>query len=114
MPTARNARGVDIIAYSQDALRTVAIQVKSLSRRYSVPLGTSLEKLIGDYLIVCSNVVSDPVAFVLTPDEARARAHKAGRPDKHSFWLERKDYELAQFREAWSRLGSGNMGETPR
>ena len=45
MPTARNARGVDIIAYSQDATRKLAIQVKALSKRHPVPLGTSLEKV---------------------------------------------------------------------
>ena len=32
MPTARNARGIDILAYSTDAKRTRTIQVKSLSR----------------------------------------------------------------------------------
>ncbi len=36
MPTARNARGVDIIAYNQDASRFIGVQVKSLSRRNPV------------------------------------------------------------------------------
>ncbi|MGE0013944.1 MAG: hypothetical protein AB7S62_17135 [Azoarcus sp.] len=41
MPTARNARGVDIIAYSRDASRFVGVQVKALSKRNPEPLGTS-------------------------------------------------------------------------
>ena len=48
MPTARNARGVDIIAYSRDASRFVGVQVKALSKRNPVPLGTSLDKVMGD------------------------------------------------------------------
>ena len=52
MPTARNARGVDIIAYSRDASRFVGIQVKAPSRRNPVPLGTSLEKCMGDFWVI--------------------------------------------------------------
>ena len=37
MPTARNARGVDILAYSDDASRTLSFQVKALSKKYPVP-----------------------------------------------------------------------------
>ena len=47
MPTARNARGVDIIAYSADASRFLGIQVKALSKRNPVPLGLSLDKVHG-------------------------------------------------------------------
>lgn len=36
MPTARNARGVDLIAYSEDASRFIGVQVKALSKRASV------------------------------------------------------------------------------
>jgi hypothetical protein len=37
MPTARNARGVDVIAYSRDASRVVGVQVKALSKRNRHP-----------------------------------------------------------------------------
>jgi hypothetical protein len=33
MPTARNARGVDIIAYSHDCSKMIGVQVKTLSKR---------------------------------------------------------------------------------
>src|SRR5207344_3307142 len=38
MPTARNAKGVDILIYSQDGSRTRTIQVKTLSKGSPVPL----------------------------------------------------------------------------
>lgn len=55
MPTARNARGVDIIAYSRDASRFVGVQVKALSKRNPVPLGTSLDKVMGDFWIILTS-----------------------------------------------------------
>jgi len=59
MPTARNTRGIDIVAYSQDAKRKLAVQVKTLSDRAPVPLGKHLDGLIGDLLVVCRRAASD-------------------------------------------------------
>ncbi len=79
MPTARNARGVDIIAYSGDASRFIGVQVKALSKRSPVPLGLSLEKCMGDFWIIVSKAVAEsPLTYVLTPSEVRAHA-TAGR-----------------------------------
>ena len=49
MPTSRNARGIDAICFSMDGARMITIQVKSLSQRAPVPLGTNLNKIMGDY-----------------------------------------------------------------
>ena len=38
MPTARIARGVDIIAYNRNCSKIISIQVKTLSKRNPVPL----------------------------------------------------------------------------
>lgn len=101
MPTARNARGVDVIAYSQDANRKFVIQVKALSRRAPVPLGTNLEGLFGDFIIICRGVASEtPACFVLTPSEVRERAHRGEKEGRVSYWLQPKQYEAASFREA--------------
>lgn len=64
MPTSRNAKGVDIIIYSQDATKKYTIQSKSLSRRSPVPLGIS-GQIIADYLI-CRNVFEIPEIFITT------------------------------------------------
>jgi hypothetical protein len=61
MPTARNARGIDIVAYSQDASQKLTIQVKSLSNRSPVPLGRNLEHLFADFVVVCRCVDRDRV-----------------------------------------------------
>jgi hypothetical protein len=116
MPTARNARGVDVIAYSQDADATRAIQVKALSKRAPVPLGGSLQGLMGDFLIVCRKVQTDtPECFILIPSEVRERAHTGVSPKdgKKSYWLQPKDYEGDAFRESWDRIGVGGVSIPP-
>ncbi len=110
MPTARNARGVDIIAYSRDASRFVGVQVKALSKRNPVPLGTSLDKIMGDFWVIVNKVATPtPSAFVLLPSEVRERAHRGEKDGRVSFWLQPADYEQDQFREAWERIGHGGV-----
>jgi hypothetical protein len=108
MPTARNARGVDILAYSEDAARTLTIQVKSLSKRSPVPLGYKLDHLFADFIVICRYVLTDqPESFVLTPAEVRALVHRGIKGEKVSFWLQPKQYENEIFKDQWGRVGSG-------
>ena len=110
MPTARNARGVDIIAYSEDAARFVAVQVKALNKRNPVPLGTSLDKVMGDFWVIVNKLAAPaPLAFVLLPTEVRERAHRGEKDGRVSFWLQPAQYEDDTFREAWDRIGRGNV-----
>jgi hypothetical protein len=44
MPTSRNARGVDILAYDMHTQNYLGIQVKALSKRNNVPLGRSIDR----------------------------------------------------------------------
>jgi hypothetical protein len=109
MPTARNARGIDVLVYSQDAKRTRTIQVKTLSKRAPVPLGANLDGLIGDFFVICRNVSSEaPECFVLTPAEVRGIAHRGEKDARISYWLQPKEYEGPGFREAWHRIGVGH------
>lgn len=107
MPTARNARGVDIIAYSRDAARFMGIQVKALQKRDPVPLGASIEALLGNFWIVVNHVTTNPAAFVLLPSEVTALAHRGEKEGRISYWLQPAAYEQATFREAWERIGLG-------
>jgi hypothetical protein len=108
MPTSRNARGIDIIAYSEDAARTLTIQVKSLSNRSPVPLGNKLDHLFADFVVICRHVHRDlPESFVLTPAEAKLLAHRGVKGEKVSFWLQPKQYEVEEFTEKWERVGTG-------
>ncbi|HEY3245397.1 MAG TPA: hypothetical protein VGM03_18805 [Phycisphaerae bacterium] len=112
MPTARNARGVDILIYSQNASRKLSIQVKTLSKAAPVPLGNHLDHLFADFVVVCRRVASEsPECFVLTPDEIRRLAHRGEKNGKFSFWLQPRDYATDEFRdEKLERIGSGLSG----
>jgi hypothetical protein len=107
MPTARNARGIDIIAYDRSATRFVGVQVKALSKRNPVPLGTTLEKVMGDFWVIVNKVAASPSALVLLPSEVKERAHRGEKNGRVSFWLQPADYDQENFREAWERIGNG-------
>lgn len=110
MPTARNARGVDIIAYNEGGSRFLGIQVKALSKRYPVPLGTSIEKCLGDFWIIVNKVATDsPSAFILLPSEIRSLAHRGEKDGRVSYWLQPPSYDQPQFREQWERIGHGGL-----
>jgi hypothetical protein len=108
MPTARNARGIDILAYNQDASNTLTLQVKSLSKRTPVPLGNTLDNLFSDFVVICRYVDRDPPeCFVLKPAEIRKRVHIGKKNGKITHWLQQPDYEHGRFRDRWDRIGSG-------
>jgi len=110
LPTSRNAKGVDLIIYSNDAKRTHTIQVKALSKRYPAPLGASLDNLIADFVVVCTHVVkpgTEPACFVLKSKEVRDLAVVNEKDEKKSYWLQPKQYAVDKFRDKWSRIGNG-------
>lgn len=111
MPTARNARGIDIIAYNGDASKIISVQVKSLSQRNAVPLGNSRDRIMGDFWVIVNKIArwpnEPPNAFIMLPDEVKSESHRARKGDKDSFWIEPPKYDVAEFREKWDRIGSG-------
>lgn len=109
MPTARNARGIDIVIYSRDAEKFLGIQVKALSKRDAVPIGSSVDKVMGDFWVIVNRVSTQPHAYVMSPEEVRSLCHRSGS-DKPSYWLEAKDYAVETFEEKWERIG---YGESP-
>lgn len=104
MPTARNARGVDIIAYDADATSFRGLQVKALSKKAPVPLGKTLDKVMGDFWIIINNLATSPQAYILTPEEVIERAHRGEKEGRVSYWLQPRDYAVEQFRDAWERI----------
>jgi hypothetical protein len=107
MPTARNARGVDVIAYSQDATRMIGVQVKALSKRNPVPLGASLDKIMGQYWVIINKVATSPSAYILLPEEVRALAKRGEKEGRVSYWLQPREYDTESFHEKWERIGGG-------
>lgn len=110
MPTVRNARGADLYAASDDELRVLPIQSKALSKRAPVPLGGSLDRLCSRWWVITINAnTAAPTCFVLTLDEVKAAAHRGvNAAGTVSYWLQPKSYALAEYQEAWDRLGSPN------
>jgi hypothetical protein len=107
MPTSRNARGVDVVAYNVTASEYVGIQVKALSKKSPVPLGPTLDKIMGDFWVIVNNLASVPTSYILRPNEVRKRAHRGEKDGRVSYWLQPKDYAAAEFLEAWDRIGRG-------
>ena len=105
MPTARNARGVDIIAYNRNCLKMISIQVKTLSKRNPVPLGTTLDKVMGDFWIIVNNVVSEPQTYILLPAEIKGLAQRRKKEGRISYWLQPPSYCIEEYHEAWERIG---------
>lgn len=111
MPTARNARGVDLIAYSGDATRFLGVQIKALSKRNPVPLGLSIDKVMGDIWIIVFNAAREtPAVSVMLPDEVKSLAHRGEKDGRVSYWLQPKAYDQPEFRDSWHRIGFGSAG----
>ena len=106
MPTARNARGIDLLIYSDSAKIKRAIQVKALSRASPVPLGPDLNHVASDYWVICRNIATEPECFVLTAEEVRARAHRGEKDGRVSYWLQPRQYATAEFHDRWERIGN--------
>ncbi|KPP84581.1 MAG: hypothetical protein HLUCCO07_05635 [Rhodobacteraceae bacterium HLUCCO07] len=106
MPTVRNARGADLYAAPvDDEEAVIPIQSKALSKRAAVPLGTDLERLRSRWWIITLGADNDdPVCFILTLDEVRELASR-DKGKNRAYWLEAKNYDKPEFREAWYRLG---------
>lgn len=102
MPTSRNARGIDIIAYSQDGSRFLAVQVKALSKRNPVPLGRSPHVHGAQHIVICQGVLEEPPkCFVLGPKDLE----RATCDTKGQYWLQPSAYEA--FENRWDRIQLG-------
>lgn len=101
MPTARNARGIDLIAYVPDGSGFLGIQVKTLSYRNPVPVGKSLDKVMGDFWVIVVLTNPDkPNVYILTPKEVKRLAHESGK----QFWIEPKMYDTPEFYGQWQKI----------
>lgn len=111
MPTSRNARGIDLVAYDANGRKFLGIQIKTLSRgRNAVPLGLD-PHLLGDWWIIVTNVGNiaeneNPECFVLTPAEVK-RGAVQDEGGAQAFWLPWDNYSKARFKD-WGRIGRGD------
>lgn len=109
MPTSRTARGVDVMCFSTDGKKKLLLQVKSLSKKNPVPLGKSLDRLMGDFWVIVTKATStNPTCFILTPDQVKKMHHKGVKDGEDSYWLQPKQYAVDAYREKWEHIGRGN------
>ena len=108
MPTSRNARGIDIIAYSIDAERLLKVQVKALSKAQSCSNWCQYEKVMGDFWIIVTDVTKEPCAFIMKPSEVKSEVHRGEKEGRISHWLQPSAYDKDDFREKWDRIGRGD------
>lgn len=82
IPTARNAVGVDVLANNREHTgKTVAIQVKTISGKFAVPLGKPGRPILGDFWVVVAavdkiRIGEEPLCLVIGADQVRR--HQAG------------------------------------
>lgn len=104
VPTIRNARGSDMLVTDADETIQFGVQSKALSKRQAVPLGTKIDDLRSEWWVVTINANSDnPTCYIMRKEEVRLRASQ----DKNggAYWLEPRDYDHDEFRNAWDRIG---------
>lgn len=106
LPTSRNAKGPDIVIYSQDFTRFHTVQVKSLSGRDPVPFSKSGGMDV-NFLVICRCVWDPkPEVFVMSAEEGNARIQQKGK-ERKSYWLQRKDYESDFRDDELNKIGKG-------
>lgn len=105
MPTSRNAKGIDLLIYSQDTKKTYTIQAKALSKRSPVPLGKSLDSLMGDFFIIARNF-ENPEVFIMKPEDVKNKIHIGQKDGRTSHWLQPKEYET--YKDNWKIIGRGD------
>lgn len=107
IPTSRNAKGVDLIIYNQDATKKYTLQIKALSKRNPVPLGKDTNNLMGDFFAIFRNPES-PEVFITTVDTVKQRAVvRTNKEGKTNIWLQIPGYE--EFKDNWDIIGRGDI-----
>ena len=105
MPTSRNAKGIDIIAYSPDGKTFKGIQVKTLSSPANVPVGKEENTIMGEFWVIVvlspdKPQMNTPTAYILKKTEIEKLCDHYGK----NLWLRRNKYEEKEFENKWSRI----------
>jgi hypothetical protein len=100
MPTSRNAKGSDIIAYTPDQKHFLTFQVKTQSKLTNIDLGKTLDADCSDWWIIVVNAYESPTAFILSPSEIRESVKVYN--EKH--WAQGSRLAAEHAKNAWSRI----------
>jgi len=111
LPTSRNAKGIDIIAYSEDFKVIKKVQVKSFSKIQAVNFGKNKETLPADFYVMVSYVYKKPESYILTAEDVSRMLTQ----HKSDYWLQikgsskepEKGFKKRRFKEKWDTIGYG-------
>ncbi|MBW8051066.1 MAG: hypothetical protein FVQ77_12155 [Cytophagales bacterium] len=114
LPTSRNTKGVDIVIFNHDASTKHTIQVKTLSKITPLPLGTNINNLFADFLIVCVLEENPPKLYILKMHEIKESDEIKNQLDKASkkgLWALNSKRAWDNFTEKylnnWEIIGNG-------
>jgi len=106
MPTTRNAKGIDIVAYSEDG-KFVRIQVKTISKLTNVSLGSCTGGFLFDFLfiVVLSDTCSEsdnPAIYILSKEDVMGITKRYG----NSFYVRQDLYKKNDlcYKDNWDKL----------
>lgn len=106
MPTIGNARGSDLIVINDDEAVFFGVQSKALSKRNAIGLGLTLDGLRSEWWVITVDANTDsPTCYVLSLNDVRQIACR-DKGGEQRYWLEPKDYERDEYRNAWHRMGT--------
>lgn len=111
MPTARNAKGIDIVAYPRDTTNFVGIQVKSLSGKPGVPPIKNLDGVVGDCWVIVNEIGKaqkptkfQPNCYILRTAKVKELLQQNGPNHQGQYWLAASAYQAKEFHENWKLL----------
>ena len=103
LPTSRNAKGADVIAYAEDQKTFFTIQVKAMTKLSNISLGESLENVDCDWWIIVFDVYEEPKAYILKRQEIidSAKLYQ----DTH--WAQKNAFADETALDNWERIIEG-------
>lgn len=100
LPTSRNAKGADIVAYTADQSRFLTFQVKTMSKLSNIVLGKSLDDVRSDWWIIVTNAYDAPSAYIMTPAELKQTA----KLYDGKYWAQGAQFHSEVTHNAWDRI----------
>ena len=104
LPTSRNARGIDVLAYGKHGEKFLTVQAKGYTRKAAIGPFKDKTDVIADFYIVAWNVYRSPLIYILSKDEVISllTPNNDGK-----YWVEYRDYGKPNFLEKWDKVGFG-------
>ena len=115
LPTIKNAKAIDIIAYKENGEQPISIQTKGYTNEESVGKFRDEEDITADFYIIATHIYERPVTYILTKSDVKKNLTK----NEDGYWLEKSSvkgsdryYLKEEFREKWEKIGMGFALET--